>query len=269
MVLWPRERAFTIRGRGDPLWAIGEIGKRLSAKASENASELVRSLLPVWGRATSAPKSKQLLSRSIKVAGQLANAELAAGLLQPLSPADLSRKSVPQIVDLNETYGFAWSRALFEHWYERDRRDCYFDDPNGFELLVEVCAALHSSGGQAGGSLALWLAGKEWALIEVAIEQLLEDPWKPTVRCHLSKLGPPVASVIRATAAAHATDQRTALVRHLATQEPRAMMPLLVSALQTCREQFTVRELRSLGLGVLVEALHYRASGGESSPRTR
>jgi hypothetical protein len=61
-----------------------------------------------------------------------------------------------------------------------------------------------------------------------------------------------VARVIRATAAAHATGQRTALVSHLATQEPRAIRPLLVSALQACREQETARELRSLGLGVLV-----------------
>jgi hypothetical protein len=263
VVLWPRERAFTIRGRGDPVWAIGEIAKRLSAKAPENARELVRNLLPVWGRTTSAAKSKQLLSRTIKVAGQLAHPELAAGLLQPLSPAGFSRKAVSQLVDLNDTYGFAWSRALFEYWYERDRRYGFRDDPNGLEFLVEACAALHSSGGQAGRSLAIWLAGKEWALVEVAIEQQLQDPWRPNVRRHLSKLGPSVASVIRATAAAHATDQRTAIVRHLATQEPRAIMPLLVSALRACREQVAARGLRSLGLGVLVGHCTTALAAGE------
>jgi len=253
VVLWPRERSFSIRGRGDPSWAIGEIARRLSGKALEDARGLVRTLLPVWGRAAAGRGAKPLLSRTIKVAGQLAGPELAAGLLQSLSPADFSRTSVSRLAGLTEAYGFTWSRALFEHWYERDRRYGFSGDVGGFELLVEACAALHVSGGQAGRDLAIWLVAEEWALIEKAIERALKDPGKPHVQRHLAGLGAPVTRIVRATAAAHETHQRNALVCHLAAQEPGALMPLLVSILRACREQIAPRELRPLGLGALVE----------------
>jgi hypothetical protein len=252
VVLWPRERAFSIRGRGHPSWAIGEIARCLSGKALEEARGLVRTLLPVWGRAAAAHGAKQLLSRTIKVAGQLADPELAAGLLQPLSPAVLSRTSVSQLAGLTEAYGFTWSRALFEHWYERDRRHGFSGESSGFELLVDACAALHASGGQAGRELAVWLVAEEWALVEKAIEQALKDPGKPHVRRHLAELGAPVARIFRATVAAHAEDQRNALVRYLVTQESRALTPLLVSMLRACREQIAPSELQPLGLEVLL-----------------
>ena len=110
--------------------------------------------MPVWRRAAAGRGARQLLSRTVKVAGQLADPELAAGLLQPLSPADLSRTSVSQLAGLTEAYGFTWSRALFEHWYERDRRHGYSGNSSGFELLAKACAALHASSGQAGRDLA-------------------------------------------------------------------------------------------------------------------
>jgi hypothetical protein len=160
---------------------------------------------------------------------------------------------VSQLAVLTKRYGFTWSRALFEHWYERDRRHGFSGDCSGFDLLVEACAALHAGGGEAGRDLAIWLVTEEWALIEKAIEQALKDPWKPHVRRHLAELGVPVTRIVRATAAAHAKDQRNALVRHLAALEPRALMPLVVSMLRACRDQIAPRELRSLGLRALVE----------------
>ena len=253
VALWPRKRAFSIRGRGDPSWAIGKIARRLSGKALEDGRGLVRTLLPVWGHAATARGAKQLLSRTIKVAGQLADPQLAAGLLQPLSPADLSRTSVSQLAGLTEAYGFNWSRTLFEHWYERDRRYGFSGDSSGFDLLIEACTALHASGGEAGHDLATWLVAEEWALIEKAIEQGLKDPWKPQAQRRLAELGVPVTRIVRATAVGLAEDRRNALVRYLAAQEPRALMPLLVSILRACREQIAPRELRPLGLGALVE----------------
>jgi hypothetical protein len=253
VVLWPRERAFPIRGRGDPSWAIGEIAKRLSGKALDDARELACTLLPVWGGAAAAGGAKRLLSRTIKVAGQIGDAELAAGLLQPLSSSALSRTSVSQLTVLTDAYGFAWSRALFEHWYERDRRYGFSEGSGGFELLAEACAALHAGGEDAGRDLAIWLVAEEWALVEKTIEHALKDPWKPHVQRGLTELGGPVARIVRATAAAHAEDQRNTLVRYLVTQESRALLPLLVSILRACREQIAPRELHSLGLGTLLE----------------
>ena len=253
VVLWPRERAFSIRGRGDPSWAIGEIAKRLSGKALDDARGLVRTLLPVWGGAAAAGGAKRLLSRTIKVAGQLADAELTADLLRPFSLAALTRTSVSQLVVLTEAYGFPWSRALFEHWYERDRRYGFSEDSGGFDLLVETCAALHAGGGEAGRDLAIWLVTEEWALIEKAIEHALKDPRKPHVQRHLADLGTPAARIVRAATAAQAEDQRNALIRRLTAHDARALMPLVVSMLRAGRKHVTPSGLRSLGLKALVE----------------
>jgi hypothetical protein len=47
IVLWPRDRTFVIRAKGSPYWGIGEVAKRLRAKAADpEALDLARRLLP-------------------------------------------------------------------------------------------------------------------------------------------------------------------------------------------------------------------------------
>lgn len=118
VVLWPRSRAFVIRAKTEPRWALTRIAKALTAGHTDEARALARQLLPAW---TASIREDNLLEPTLKVTGPLADPGTAAALLKPFALRDLTARQAPRLAALLETYGLEWCRALLQQWMTEDR----------------------------------------------------------------------------------------------------------------------------------------------------
>jgi hypothetical protein len=116
LVLWPRERAFVIRARLSPLWAIKQIGTRLKTNGTVEAHQWAASLQPFWQSVVARAGDATLLNATLSVAVMLDDARLAAALLAPFSLAQLTPKMAPHLLHLLERHGLAWCEERLRQW---------------------------------------------------------------------------------------------------------------------------------------------------------
>lgn len=123
VVLWPRERAFVIRARQAPAWAIARIAEWLDAGDILQAHACAQSLLTFWERARSTTDPDVLFTATLPVAARLDDAEIAAGLLSPFALSQLTAQQAPWLWQLLERHGQAWCAERFQQWTETHQPD--------------------------------------------------------------------------------------------------------------------------------------------------
>ncbi|HRO58938.1 MAG TPA: hypothetical protein PK177_07215 [Burkholderiaceae bacterium] len=123
VVMWPRERAFVIRARQSPRWAIEQVAGRLKAGDPAQALEWTQRLLPFWNRAVAGANGAALLRATLPLAAALDDAETAAVLLAPFSLQNLAPKMAPWLVRLLERHGLAWCAERLRQWATRETSD--------------------------------------------------------------------------------------------------------------------------------------------------
>ena len=122
VVMWPRERAFVVRARQAPDWAISQVAQRLDAHDVTQAQALARSLLPVWRKTTLTVNANALFTVTLRVAAGIDDTETAAGLLEPFALAKLTLESAPWLLRLAERHGLPWCADRFQQWAD-NRQD--------------------------------------------------------------------------------------------------------------------------------------------------
>ena len=162
VVMWPRERAFILRAKASPAWALGEIGKRLAAGERDEARELVRCILPFWSRVAREEAGSELLSKTLAAATGVDSKELAAALLEPFRVEALAAKHAVPLGALADRHGARWLQSVLSGWTSRRE----YRDPadqlkwlRSMPSLAGACVALKSA---AISGVARWLAGAEW-----------------------------------------------------------------------------------------------------------
>jgi hypothetical protein len=236
VVLWPRARAFVIRARTDPRWALGRIAKALTAKHTDEASALVRQLLPVW--IDCVRRDGKLLEATLKVAGPLADPQAAAALLQPFSLWELTARLAPRLSGLLDTYGFEWCHTLLRRWLTEERG---YEPPEirikwvntALAPLVRSLAARKSPG----QSLAAELLAAQWIWLRKHWTGILRTEGSRKNRDKaLAGLGRPILALIEGSGVTRQSRLRRELIDAL-LENPADLLPLQISLLRAASER--------------------------------
>jgi hypothetical protein len=247
VALWPRDRAFVIRARIDPRWALARIEKALAARHTDEASALARQLLPFWMGCVR--REGKLLEATLKVAGSLADPRTAAALLQPFSLSQLTARSAPRLAALVDTYGLEWCRALLRGWTAEDRSY----EPHERRLkwmsgaLTQLSRAL-AARQSPGQTLAAEVLATQWAWLRRHWKEVLKREGSQSDRARaLGALGRPMLALIESCGSA----QQAALHRELIDallENPAEILPLQLGLLRAARARLRPEALRTLGL---------------------
>lgn len=208
LVLWPRQRAFSVRAEATPAWALDALSRRVRAGDVVEAQEMAATLASFWNAVAGVEQRRSFFTKTLRVARALDEPVAAAMLLEPFRVEMLGRGQVLPLVGLVERYGEQWAGDLLEAW---SGRGCSWTPSAGQGRLAWVvslgglCEALHASGG-TGTATARLLVQDSWRWLSVAIDRRL-GLMPPSHRDEaLGELGPPITSVLECTAVIGASD---------------------------------------------------------------
>jgi hypothetical protein len=161
LVVWPESRAFIVRAKGSPAWAIAEILRLVAAGKKDDAEKSARSLLPFWRHRATDVQEARFIRDAFRVAAALADADLARSLLAPLGATSLTATALPAVLAAASRFGLAWSKALFASWVqEHDSRATWL------AALPLLCRALRESSWPEACSLGRFLLERELTTYE-------------------------------------------------------------------------------------------------------
>lgn len=247
VVLWPRGRAFVIRAKTQPRWALARIEKTLAARHREEALALARQLLPFW--AGCARQEEKLLEPTVKVAGSLADPQTAAALLQPFSLWDVAARLAPRLAALVDTYGLEWCRALLRGWTAEDRG--YEPDETRLKwmsgALAQLSRALAARRSQ-GQTLAAEVLAAQWAWLRQHWREALKLEGSESDRAKtLGSLARPMLALIESCGSAQQIGLHQELIDAL-LKKPAEILPLQLRLLRAAQADFRPEALRTLDL---------------------
>lgn len=122
VVLWPRDRAFTVQAKASPAWALAQIGRKLeSRKGASKALPLARQLLSLWTGLRYHGQTLEAAGAAIQVAAKLGDPDVATGLLQIYVLPDVTATAARDVARLLEGYGKDWFEALLRRWLGEHR----------------------------------------------------------------------------------------------------------------------------------------------------
>ena len=247
VVLWPRDRAFVIRAKTDPGWALGRIEKALAARHTDEASALARQLLPFWMGCVR--REGKLLEATLKVAGSLADSRTVAALLQPFSLWELTARSAPRLAALVDTFGLEWCRALLRGWTAEDRGD----EPDETRLkwmsgaLAQLSRAL-AARKSPGQTLAAEVLAAQWTWLRRHWTKVLKMETSEKDRAKaLSGLARPTLALIESCRLSQQPGLHRELIDAL-LEKPAEILPLQLGLLRAAHAGFRPEALRTLGL---------------------
>jgi hypothetical protein len=175
VVLWPRERTLVVRAKASPRWGLQQIAGRLKARAGLSvAQETARHLLPFWKETLSEAEHTALLAPALPLAVQLADPQLAAGLLAPFRLTALPPRSTGHLADLLEAYGEGFWRSLLKDWTRNE-------DAHGTKggrlawigtTLVPLCQALSGKDTPAARKVARQISCEQWGWLQAQLKDI-------------------------------------------------------------------------------------------------
>jgi len=213
LVIWPRSRAFAVRARLSPSWALAEIAGLIKKRQVEAARTRARVLTPFWTAVAPHEKSAKFFAKLVRVARGLDDADLAMSLLAPFHAERLTASSIRAFVPLVDRYGADWGRTLLEKWTGQGAvgRDSWR------ARLPDLAFALEASDGAAPRELAHWLMEREVADFEGRCAAILKRRAWLDDRC--DRLVEEAEPLLRACVASRATASRDRLLRFLCAPE--------------------------------------------------
>lgn len=232
LVAWPRERAFAVRAKASPAWALETIEQRLRAGAVAEAREMAAALLPFWRTVAPRDERRRFFNRALRVAEGLDRPALAASLLQPFRVEALGPGGAPAFVALVARYGEGWARSMLSEWSD-DRRSVEPDRLQGLATLPRLCEALRAADEGTGTLTARQLLQDLWTWLrkEIAARRRLARPSERDAA--LAELAEPLLGWLRGAAVVAAADLQEDAVAVLCAAENEALLPSLVQMLRT------------------------------------
>ncbi len=248
-VLWPRERTFIIRAKASPRWGIGEVAKTLKAGNAVEATALARRLLPFWPQVAGQADGRDLLDATLKVAAKLDDTTVAATLLRPFALTGLTRRAVPQLAILLDSYGLHWCRTLLRNWESERARELPSARLSWISsVLPALCRSLCTRDGSEAQTLARTILTEQWAWLLEHSKRLGKYVSAKERRKELTRLCAPILSLIESSRIARQPDVHAQLIEFLTGGAPDPSVHVPLGLLQAAHEHRRSDTLRSLGL---------------------
>jgi hypothetical protein len=81
VVMWPKERGFTIRAKSSPSWAVEQLSQLLKDRSVDQVRQRAQSLLPFWSGCAPREEGTAFFAKLLRVALPLDDPALATGLI--------------------------------------------------------------------------------------------------------------------------------------------------------------------------------------------
>lgn len=176
VVIWPRARAFELRARTSPLWALQQVDAGLVAEGADAAVNLAERVIPFWKQLpTDVPALGAL---ALSVARRLEHAGLALDLLGPLQPACIPASAADDFAGLLRCYGLRWCEDLLALWRgERGWRRAGIEQQRVWiaDALPAFCSVCCAAEPRQGRRLAESMLAEQW----VWLQQCLRGDLRP------------------------------------------------------------------------------------------
>jgi len=249
VVLWPRDRAFVMRAKIDPEWALAEIDACLNTERPQALAK-ARQLLPFWSRVAAREAAVGAFPAALRVGARLADADLAGALLAPFWLGRTTPATLPLLRDLLDAYGAAWGRALLQGWAGEHRRE---ETPQVQRewiatLLPAVCRLLSEGEGR---TLADWLLDNRWAWLREHAQSLLRQTNAKHVAETLTQLCRPLLAIVETSVIAGRVDVHSQLLGDLAPGAGRLPAELALGLLHAAHSDRGKTDPANLGLNAL------------------
>lgn len=206
VVMWPRERAFVIRARQSPRWALAQISSRFKAGDPAQAREWARSLLPFWKHAAAGTQSTPaLFGAALRVAVALDDGATAAALLAPFSLQQLNSKMARPIMQLLQQHGLAWCGERLSQWavswQAPDRQLAWLA-----QTLPILSPAWCTATSADGSALATMLLEERWRWLQTHLAELQAHAAGSTRIQALADTSPALLALLRGSGSTGQSD---------------------------------------------------------------
>lgn len=212
VVMWPRDRAFSVRAEASPSWALDQIAEHLDAGDLATARELVAGLTPFW--TTVAGNARDVMSRASSVAFGIDDADRATMLLAPLAVEMLAVADAAGLAALCDRYGRSWMRDLLAEWSRRRRRWADTDWSGWISGLPSLVGRLLAEQ-PAGGVAARLLTEDAWSRLDDTLTRRSATAMASHRASALDELTAPVLAVLQSVAVSGADDLRDQALERL------------------------------------------------------
>jgi hypothetical protein len=227
VVMWPRQRAFVIRARLSPRWAIEQIADRLEHGDTAQALQWAQALLPFWKQATGSDGGA-LLDTTLAVCAALDDEPTAAVLLAPFLLEQLTPDMAPSLLRLLERHGLSWCEERLRQWSETH----WIDGEQHSNWLAQTLPALTHAWSHAadvsGVELAAALAKNRWNWLRQYLARMQADPYsKDSARVQaMVAVSPALWALIRASHDIHDERLRQQVIDTLLSADLPLQVPL-------------------------------------------
>jgi hypothetical protein len=226
VVIWPRERDFTIRARQTPGWAMAQIAGQFRCGNQAKALEWVRCLLPDWRRSVAGTRDVALFGVTLAVAAELDDAMPAATLLAPFSLQQLVPETDASTLRLLERHGAKWFTARLRGWAESSP---YSEEQIGWiEKALPRLARIWHDAGPEGRAVATALTQDRWEWLRRHIAGLQAHTSGSARTAALEATSGAVLGLVRASHAARAPKLGQEVIGMLLSGELPPQLPLRV-----------------------------------------
>ena len=146
LVIWPRSRAFALKAKGDPAGAVDELLTLSGDDPSkqERQADMVRMLLRFWPDGVRGNDQRALLPRTLTLATEVCDADLAASLLGPFTLEAFAPGDAPNLLAVIERYGIRGSTNGSAHGCENpdsaSDRNCRAASPGRQDSMRSAAA---------------------------------------------------------------------------------------------------------------------------------
>ncbi len=247
LALWPRSRAYVVRAKASPIWAVDELDRLIRAGKKEEAGSKAHSLLPFWRHRAAAVQARSFPRKVARIAVALDDPEMGRTLLEPLGPGwlnDTARASA--FLAAAEKFGLAWSRDLFAAWHGARR-----SESSVIAILPVLGRVLSAHGWPGARALGAFLIEREGAAFRA---RCIESGSLLVTRSGKeagAELARDAVRLIESAAALDDTEARGQILAILTGAETALPSVLIADMLRKCRAKRTPGDVRRLGLGPL------------------
>lgn len=206
IVVWPRQRAFTVHAEGLPRWALTALDTQIKAGNLAAAREQAATVGPLWSSAVREAEPPKLMAPALRVAAALDEPALARALLAPFRVESLTPRHARGLVALASRYGEPWMQAVVAGWSARPPGLTGSQDRAAWIASVpKVCAALDAAD-PTGAVVARLLLEPAWAWIGEMFEQSLAVGSPSRREDGLADLAAPIVGLLDGAATVGASD---------------------------------------------------------------
>ncbi|MDA8021320.1 MAG: 2OG-Fe(II) oxygenase [Thermoanaerobaculia bacterium] len=172
VVLWPKERAFSVRAEASPAWGLATMREAVRLGQVEDARDMAAAFSSFWGRAGANAAGETLFDNALSVAARLHDPQLSVDLLSPFSIVRLTPRHSSNWVGLFEFYGLEWVKGLLARWSDH-RYSFQVSDSDAMrwmESLPALCHAVRSEGTRSASSAGELVLRDRWAWLRNRLE---------------------------------------------------------------------------------------------------